>query len=358
MTLVSHRPGRAPATAAIAAVRGPRLARRRRYTLLVGGLLVAIVALAAVDLSVGDLTVSVPDIVRTLLGDGTKFTDFLVLDLRLPRVVLALTAGAALALAGAIFQALLHNPLASPDILGITGGASVGIAVGSLLLGWSGLALSGLAAAGAITVAVLVYLLAWDGTLAGNRFVLVGIGMAFIVSSVLGYLLTRADIQQAQVALAALVGGVGNATAGGNAITAVSLGVLVVAVAFAAPSLRVLQLGDETADGLGVPADRRRRLLLGLAVLLAAAGVAGAGPLAFVAFMSGPIARRLLRDGSPALLPSALTGSLLVLLADVVSVHLVPGGAQLPAGVLTGAIGAPYLLWLLAVGSRTSGGSS
>ncbi|SHG03404.1 iron complex transport system permease protein [Jatrophihabitans endophyticus] len=353
------RTGDAAATRAAAAlIRAPRLRRRRRYALVVTVLVVAVLTVATIAVSVGDLTVSAPDIVRTILGHGTRFTDVLVLQLRLPRVVLAMLAGAALALSGALFQALLHNALASPDILGISGGASVATVLGSLVLGWSGVALSGLAFGGAVLVALVIYGLAWDGTVAGNRFVLVGIGVAFMVTAALGYVLTRAEVQQAQVALVALVGGVGDATWTGNAIAAVSLGALLLLAAGAAPSLRVLQLGDDTATGLGVPADRRRLALLALAVMFAAVGVAGAGPLAFVAFMSAPIARRLLRDGSSALVPAALVGALLVLVADLAGQHLIPGGTRLPAGVLTGAIGAPYLLWLLATRSRTTGGQS
>ncbi|GAB2485154.1 FecCD family ABC transporter permease [Jatrophihabitans fulvus] len=340
--------------AAAAGVRRPRQRRRRRYRGVVTALAAAVVAVATAGLSIGDLTVSVPDIGRVLVGQGTEFTDFLVLDLRLPRVVLAVLAGAALALAGALFQSLLHNPLASPDILGITGGASVGTVIGTLLLGWSGLALSGLAAAGALAVAAVIAVVAGRGGTAGGRFVLVGIGVAFMVAALLNYLLTRAEVQQAQVALAALVGGVGNATWSGVAVTAGGLAVLLAALAARARDLRVLQLGDDTADALGVPARSRRALLLTLAVLLAAVGVAGAGPLAFVAFMSAPIARRLLRDGTPALLPAALVGALLVLVADLTAAHLLPGDVQLPAGVLTGAIGAPYLLWLLVAGGRAT----
>lgn len=350
------RPGPTPDAAVVAA---PRAARRRRYGAVLAALVVLVIVVATVSTSIGDLTVSAPDIVKVLLGDGTRFTDYLVLDIRLPRVVLAILAGAALALSGALFQSLLHNALASPDILGISGGASVATVFGTLILGWSGLALSGLAFAGAVAVAALIYLLAMspaDGSPAGGRFVLVGIGVAFMVTALLGYVLTRAEVQEAQVALAALVGGVDNATWDANLIAAVSLAVLLVATAFAAPSLRILQLGDETANALGVPAARRRLTLLTLAVLFAAVGVAAAGPLAFVAFMSAPIARRLVRDGSPALVPTAFTGALLVLVADLVAQHFVPGGTRLPAGVLTGAIGAPYLLWLLAARSRTSGG--
>ena len=119
-----------------------------------------------------------------------------------------------------------------------------------------------------------------------------------------------------------------------------------------APALRALQLGDDAASGLGEQAERARLGLIATAVALAAAGTAAAGPVAFVAFVSAPIARRMVGTGGLALVPCALVGVLVVTAADFVALHLLPGDVQLPVGVVTGAIGAPYLLWLLAVTGR------
>jgi iron complex transport system permease protein len=311
-----------------------------------------VAALATVSLSFGDFAVPPADVVRTLLGAGSPLDHFVIVQVRLPRLLLAVTAGAALALSGALFQSLLHNPIASPDVVGITGGAAVSAVFAALFLGWSGAGVSGCAFVGAFAVAALIYALAWPGGAAGQQFVLVGVGIAFMVTGALGYLLTRADIQDAQTALAWLVGGVGSAQWSQVGVTAACLLVLSAATAATTADLRVLQLGDDTARGLGVPASRQRLVLLTLAVALAAVGTAAAGPLAFVAFVSAPIARRLVADGGPALVASALVGAVVVAAADFTGQHLMPGGAQVPAGVVTGAIGAPYLLWLLATSGR------
>lgn len=338
----------------LAAGRSRRRRRSRRVCLALGG---GILLMAALSLSAGAYSIGLADLVRTLLGLGSGSENFIVLTLRLPRLVLALLAGAAFAVSGALFQGVLRNPLASPDILGVTGGASAAAVYGMLVLGFGGLATSLSAAAGAILVAAAIYLLAWRGGMAGSRFVLIGVGVAFMVQGFLGYLLTRADLRDAQDALTWLVGSVSGARWSDILTVAGGLAVLLPVVWAFAGRLRMLQLGDDLATTLGVAAERSRLVLLGLAALLAAVATAAVGPLAFVAFVSGPIARRLLGDGRPALLPSALVGMLVTLTADFAAQHLLPGGIQLPAGIVTGAIGAPYLLWLLATADTSGKGA-
>ena len=323
-----------------------RTVRRSRARLVTIVLLGAVLVIAALSLAVGAYSVSLPDLLATLAGQGSSKNEFIVLRLRLPRLTMAVLAGLAFALAGALFQALLGNPLASPDLIGITGGASVAAVFAILVLGLSGFAVSGFAFVGALVVASTIYLLSWRQGIAGYRFVLVGIGIAFMVQAALGYLLTRADVRDAQGALVWMVGSLSGTLWTEVAVAAISIGVLVPAVIVLAPKLRMLQLGDDTARGLGVRVDLSRVLLLAVAVALAASATASVGPIAFVAFVAGPIARRLVPGTS--LVPSALVGVLLVSTADFVSQHLLPGGVQVPVGIITGAIGAPYLLWLLA----------
>ncbi|TBN56832.1 iron ABC transporter permease [Glaciihabitans arcticus] len=327
-------------------VSAARTVRRSRARLVIAVLLLCVLAVAAVSLAVGAYTVSIPDLLATLVGQGGAKNEFIVLRLRLPRMTMAVLAGLAFGLAGALFQSLLGNPLASPDLIGITSGASVSAVFAILVLGLSGFAVSGFAFVGALVVATAIYLLSWRSGIAGYRFVLVGIGIAFMAQAALGYLLTRADVRDAQGALVWMVGSLSGTQWIEVAVAAISIGVLVPAVSLLAPKLRMLQLGDETARGLGVRVDLSRVLLLGVAVALAASATAAVGPIAFVAFVSGPIARRLVPGTS--LVPSALIGILLVLTADFASQHLLPGGVQVPVGIITGAIGAPYLLWLLA----------
>ena len=329
----------------IVAARRSRQRRERTVILVLVGI---VVILAALSLSVGAYSVALPDLLATLVGQGEGKDNFIVLQLRLPRLVLAVLVGLAFAVAGALFQSLLGNPLASPDLIGITGGASIAAVFAILVLGLSGFAVSGFAFAGALIVATAIYALSWRSGIAGYRFVLVGIGIAFMVQSSLGYLLTRADVRDAQGALVWMVGSLSGVRWVEVLVAAIVIGAFIPIVAFLSRRLRTLQLGDDLARGLGLRVDLSRVLLLGAAVALAAAGTAAAGPIAFVAFVSAPIARRIVRTGSLALVPSALIGVVLVVGADFVSQHLLPGGVQVPVGIITGAIGAPYLLWLLA----------
>ena len=286
-------------------------------------------------------------------GHGDNRSTLVVQGLRLPRLVLALLAGAAFGLAGALFQTVLRNPLASPDIIGISQGASVGAVFAILGLGLTGPWVFAMALTGGLLVGALLYLVAARGGLAGFRFVLAGIGVAYLASSVLGYLLTRTQVQQAQSALQWLAGSVAQADPAMNRLLAPLLGVLLILTIPAARALQALRLGDDTAAALGLRPARSRLLVIAVGVGLASLATAAAGPIAFVAFTAAPIARRLLRDGSLALLPAVLVGSLMVVGADLVAQHLLPADMSVPVGVVTGVVGGPYLIWLLATARRT-----
>ena len=328
---------------------------RHRSVVLV--LIGALVVIAAFSLAVGAYSLSVPDLLRTFSGRGTQSENFIVLSLRLPRLTLAVLVGVAFALSGALFQAVLRNPLASPDIIGVTGGASAAAVFGLLILGFGAVATSLAAFAGAVIVACIIYLLARCGGVVGYRFVLIGVGVAFMVQGLLGYLLSRADLNDAQGALLWLVGSVSGARWPDIAVLAVVLLVLLPVIFVLGGPLRALQLGDDLATSLGVGAERTRLLLLVIAVALAATATAAVGPLAFVAFVAAPIARRVVGTGGLALLPAALVGALITTAADFTAQHLLPGQLELPAGIITGAIGAPYLLWLLATSNTTGKGA-
>ncbi len=319
-----------------------------RTLVIIAILAAAAVLVAALSSAVGAYSLSVPDLVLTLLGRGTASDNVIVFRLRLPRVVMGLLAGAAFAVAGALFQTVLRNDLASPDIIGISGGASVSAAAAILLFGASGAIVSLSAFLGALVVACAIYLLAWRRGVGGSRFVLIGVGVAFLVQSALGYLLTRGDVREVSQALVWMVGGVGGAQWSEIAVLAVGLAALLPVVGVLSSRLRIMQLGDETAAGLGVPVEQTRLVLLLVAVALCAVATAFVGPIAFVAFVAAPIARRIIGRGALALVPSALVGALLVLSADFLAQHALPGNLQVPAGIITGIIGAPYLLWLLA----------
>ena len=324
--------------------------RRRGASVLAVVALVGVVA-ATTALLIGAAGLGVGDVVAALTGQGSPKAEFVILRLRLPRVVAAVIAGGALGLGGALFQATLRNPLASPDILGVTGGASLA-AVGSMLvLGLDGPAVSMAAFAGASTVAALMWGLAWRGGLTGIRFVLVGIGLASIVSGLLGWLITRADLREASEALVWMVGGIASIGWDELATAGAAVVVLVVATATFAPRMPLLGLSDDSARSVGLRATRARVVAIVLGVGLVAVATALAGPIAFVALVAAPIARALVGHGRAALAASAGVGTAIVLVADVVAQHAF-AGVSVPVGIVTGLIGAPYLLWLIARGDR------
>lgn len=330
-----------------------RSQRRRSSTTAILALLFLLLVLVAASLVVGS-TISPGALLATLTGAGESGDRFIILGLRLPRATLAVLVGVAFALAGGLFQSVLGNALASPDILGITGGASAAAVTALLLLGLTGPVVAVFAGVGALLVSAAIYLLSWRSGILGYRFVLIGVAVAFLVEAVLGYLLTRADVRDAQSALVWLVGSLSGSRWDDAAVVAIGLAVLIPVLAVLSRSLLVLQLGDDSAAGLGLRVHRERTALLALAVALAALGTAAVGPVAFVAFVSAPIARRIVSNGL-ALVPTALVGGIVVVGADLVAQHLLPGGVQVPVGIITGAVGAPYLLWLLARAQRTGG---
>lgn len=305
------------------------------------GLLAATV-LAGVLL--GEVAIPPAAIAGGLMGDGSP-ADFVLWRVRLPRVASALGAGAALGLSGAIFQSLLRNPLASPDVIGFTAGASFGVLLAATTAAFgpmTGAALGGLAAT-AVTLG-----LAWGrGTgLDPLRVVLIGIGLSFTFGAGTELLMTRLPLVEAAQALRWLTGSFAARTwadAGRIAMWILVAGALILPLR---RSLGLLELGDEAATGLGARVTAARAALALLATVLAAAAVSVGGPVPFVALLAAPLARRVARQQGPALLGAALLGAAVTVLADLVAraAFAVP----LQAGVVTGLIGAPCLLWLLA----------
>ncbi|WP_424189061.1 FecCD family ABC transporter permease [Actinokineospora sp. G85] len=332
-----------------------RARSRRRSNLVALALAAVLVVGAAVALSLGRGFVPLDDVLSTLAGQGSRSTNYVILDLKLPRVLAAVLVGLAFGVSGAIFQTLLGNPLASPDVIGISTGASAAAVLCIVAFGLSGTVVSVVALAGALATAAVMYLLTWRGGVTGARLVLVGIGVAAILLGVVSYLMTRAQVATAQDALVWLTGSLNGRGWDDVWPLAVLLALLLPAVAALSRVLNVLRMGDDSAKGLGVSVEPSRLALLVCAVALAGAATAAAGPVAFVALLAAPIGRRLARDGTPALLVSGLVGAAVVLLADFAAQNL-PGLPQYPVGVLTGSVGAPYLLWLLARANRTGKG--
>ncbi|KGN31707.1 enterobactin ABC transporter permease [Knoellia sinensis KCTC 19936] len=335
----------------VASLRTVRRRVHRRHWILLAALTALVIGLFLVRALLGDYRISFADGIRMISGTTIPGASFIFMESTLPRACMAVLAGAAFAAAGAAFQSMLRNPLASPDVLGINLGASAAAVFAVVLLGWSGMPVTLVAFAGAVAVAVTIHAFAGRGGAATGRMILVGVGLAAVLSSVVHWVLLRADIYRAQDALVWLTGSLGTVTWGEIArlgtVVAVALPLLVVVTR----QLGILALGDDLAAGLGLRATRLRGLITALVVALTASATAVCGPIAFVGFLSGPIAHRL-AAGRTSIPAAALVGAALVLAADYVSAYAVPGTAY-PVGVITGLAGAPVLVWLLIAGRRS-----
>jgi iron complex transport system permease protein len=327
--------------------------RRRNVTLF---LLVTLLLVFALALYLGDYPVPVDGVIRSLLSPFTGLTDrgvdFIVLQVRLPRAILAILSGSSFALAGIIFQTLLRNPLASPDIIGIAHGASASAVFCIIILGWSGTAVSFGAFGGAVITALAIYLLAWRNGVTAYRVVLIGIGMAAMLAAVISYLFTRARLTEVQQAMAWLVGSLNASRPGDSIVLGGALLVLIPAMIALLRGLDAMELGDDTARSLGAKVKFTRLGLMLVAVGFAAFATAAVGPVGFVAFVSGPLARSMLNGAGRGFPQAALVGALVMLASDLIAQHLLPN-TQLPVGVVTGAFGALFLLWLLMASGRS-----
>ena len=334
-------------------VRTGRAARSRRRLLLTTALGVAVLVVLAVSLMIGNTLYGLDEVVRVILGQRVPGASFTVGELRLPRASMGVLAGFAFGLAGASFQTMLRNPLASPDILGITWGASAAAVFGIVILGVGDTAVSFLALVGAIGTALAIYLFANRRGFAGARLILIGIGVAALMQSAVSYVLSRASNWELSTAMQWLAGSLNGATWDAVRPLATASVALIPLVLLSSRGLAALRLGDDTAASLGVRVTATRILLIVAAVALLAFATAASGPIAFVAFMAGPIAARIVGTGGSLLVPAGLIGALLVLSADLAGQFAF--GARYPVGVVTGALGAPFLIYLLARTARSGG---
>lgn len=331
-----------------------RRRRVRRRAIIIGGLVVATVLAYLTTLMVGNTFYSLGEVARVVLGEDVAGASFAVGDLRLPRATLAVLAGASFGLAGVTFQTMLRNPLAAPDIIGISAGAATAAVFGIVVLGLSESAVALLALVAALATAGAIYLLSHRNGFAGTRLILIGIGVAAMLDSLTVYVLTKASEWDMQAAMQWLTGSLNGATWATVAPLAAACAMLIPILLLQSRGLGALRLGDDTAAALGVRVRPTRVLLVLAAVALLAFATAASGPIAFVAFMAGPIAARIVGPGGSLLVPSALIGALLVLLADLIGQYAFDN--RYPVGIITGALGAPFLLLLL-VRTNRSGGS-
>lgn len=332
--------------------RGRRRRRTRRHA-VTGVLALLVVALWATSLVVGNTFYTPAEVWAVVRGETVPGASFTVGVLRLPRATLALLAGLAFGLGGITFQTMLRNPLAAPDVIGISSGASAAAVVGLVLLELSETMTSVVAIAAALVTALVIYVLSFKDGVVGTRLVLIGIGIAAMLDSVVAYVIVRAAQWDLQVAMRWLTGSLNNA--GWEQVRPLAVALLVAAplLLWQARALELLQHGDDSAASLGVSVERTRLLCIVTAVVLIAFATAASGPIAFVAFLAGPIAARIVGPGGSLMVPAALTGAALVLAADLVGQFAFD--ARYPVGVVTGVLGAPYLVYLLVRTNRAGG---
>ena len=349
-TTSSGEPNSAVTTELAASLSAGRKKRARQYWALVTLLVIAVIGVWLASLMIGETFYSLQDVLAVVMGETVPGASFTVGALRLPRATVAIFVGLAFGIAGTIFQTMLRNQLASPDIIGISASASAAGATGIIMFGLGQTAVSIMSTIASLVIALTIYLLSMKSGFTGTRMILIGIGCAAIMQAWTSYVLSHAAAWDLATATRWITGSLNTMT--WERGLPVILTVIVLAPLMIACShlLSILGLGDDLARGLGTHLTLTRVVLFVGAVVLIALATAATGPIAFVAFMAGPIASRIFKPGASLVLPAGLIGALLVLVADLAGQYLF--GTRYPAGVITGAIGAPFLIYLLTRSSR------
>jgi iron complex transport system permease protein len=307
--------------------------------------------LAVLALGIGEYPVPPAQVIAILTGQDHSFASVLVLQWRMPRILLALLIGAALGVSGAIFQALTRNPLGSPDVIGFDFGAYAGALTAIALLAGGYYTTSVSAVIGGLATAVVVYLLSYENGLAGFRLIIVGIAVSAVLSSLCQWIIVKIKLHQA---ITASVWQQGSLSGLEWAQVYPVVGSLVIAAALLAvvgPKLPILQMGDDAAGALGIRPERIRLAYFGIGVLLIAIAAAAAGPISFVALAAPQLARRLTASPGVGLISAAAMGGFLLLSSDLIALRIF-APTELPVGAVTVILGGLYLVYLLVVQAR------
>lgn len=322
-----------------------RRSRVMRWMLAASILAGISLVLSVLVLVVGNTSYSLDTIFKVLSGEEIAGASFSIRTLRLPRMLAAVLAGFAFGISGSVFQTLLRNPLASPNIIGITSGSSAAAVFFILVLRLSGTAASAASVAAGLIVTALIYILSQGGGFSGGKLILIGIGIQAMLNALISYMLQQAASNDVPSAMRWLSGSL-------NAVKLSDIVPLGLTMILAVPlilllgrSLSIMELGEQSALTLGVKTNLTRIVIVIAAVSLLAFATVATGPIAFVSFLAGPIAKRLSGSSIPHTLPAGLVGAILVLAGDLIGQNTF--AIRLPVGVITGIIGAPYLIYLL-----------
>jgi len=316
--------------------------------MIIAGFSLAMVALSIVCLSFGGTNIPFRETLLSLVGKNEEASDLIIIQFRLPRILAAILIGAALAVAGAVLQGVIRNPLASPDLLGVTGGASVAVvAFMTLLTGYSIHWVPAIAVAGAFLTALINYVLAWKKGISPFRLVLIGIGISTAMGALTMFLLISGPAYLAAQVLNWMTGSIYGTNWSYIEVLWPWVAIFIPLSFLYAKELNVQSLGESTAVGLGSRLQLSRMILLFYSVALAGAAVGVAGMISFIGLLAPHMARRLVGHSYKLIIPlSAVLGAMILLLADLAGRMLfLP--LDIPAGVFTAGIGAPFFMYLL-----------
>lgn len=322
-----------------------RIKRRRRFIFVTSSLALIAVALCCTMLMLGNTIYPVSDVVRVLLGEQVKGASFAVETIRFPRMVAGVFAGFAFGVGGHVFQTMLRNPLANPNVIGITAGSSAAAVFCIIVLQTSNAVVSIASIVGGLATVLIIFFLSKGSSFSIGRLILIGIGIQAMLNAVISYLLLIGQEHDIPTAMRWLSGSL-------NGAKVEELYPLMLAVLFFTPilivfgkRLEMLELGEQAATSLGVDTNKTRLVLIISSVLMISLATAATGPIAFISFLAGPIAKRLVGAGFSSLIPAGLVGIILVLASDLIGQFAFV--ARYPVGVITGILGAPYLIYLL-----------
>ena len=362
---LAREPGAGAALRARTRTQGTHLVSGWRYGVLIAGLLAALVVAILLGVSVGAVSLPFGEvwsvIIRHLTGGGTvtgDVDDRIIWEFRAPRVLLAALVGAGLSVAGAALQTLVRNPLADPYVLGVSSGASLAavavILLGSSLLAGAGVSLAAFVGA-VVTMLAVVALGQRAGRFSPPRLILAGVAVGALAGSATSYLQIKADPQQLQGVLFWLLGTVAGASWSDLGIPGVAVVVGTGWLLLQARRMNALLMGEESAVALGVDVNRFRIELILVSSALTGAAVAVAGGIGFVGLMVPHVARMLVGPDHQKMLPtSALLGATYLVLVDLLA-RTVQRPVELPLGIFTAAIGAPFFIWLMRRNNRLAG---
>lgn len=317
----------------------------RRACVAAVGLATALLAVCLLSLCLGSLALTPAQAMTGLFGFGDRISVFVVQELRLARVVAGIATGAAFALSGCLMQTLARNRLATPGIVGIDNGATA-FAVASVVGVGTSLAPPPMALVGAATATVITFALASDVGTRGYRFIVAGIGVGAVFGALTQLLMARVAIDAANAAYPWTVGSLNARSQLAVNWLLWGLAIGIAGACYLARAMRVLRFSDSVAQGLGYRVRVCRYAALALSVALAGLAVAVAGPVGLVALIGPEIARQLSSHRGVALIGSALAGATIMVASDLVG-RLLLAPIEIPVGIVTAIVGAPFLLWIL-----------